>query len=159
MNIILLILGAFLIIFSIIKIIISLNNKEVEPISETSEKKNIRDDNQAREIKVKDIYDDKEKVGKNLIKEEPVEEFKIGKNIDFTTDDKEEDLFKDLKDPDNLDVKEEYIDVIETKNKRPNMTYEIINMYEEGLPVNEIAKRLKKGIREIEIILKINKIN
>lgn len=122
MNIILLVLGAFLIIFSIVKIIISLNSREAEDKTE---------------IKEETFNNDKE-VEENLIEE----------NI----------IYENITREEKPDFEEEYINIIDTSVNKPNMTDEIINMYEDGLTVNQIAKRLKKGIREIEIILKINKI-
>lgn len=122
MNIILLILGTFLIIFSIVKIIISLNSREIEEENEIKE----------------ELFDNEEEIEENTIEESIIYE-------NITTEEK-------------LDFEEEYINVIDTSINKPNMTDKIINMYEEGLTVNQIAKRLKKGIREIEIILKINKI-
>lgn len=82
----------------------------------------------------------------------------LGTNQTIHTE--EEILFRKLKETEKKkqDFEEEYIDIIDNKSNKPNMTDEIIDMYKEGLTVNEIAKRLKKGIREIEIILKINKI-
>lgn len=152
MNIILLILGAFLIIFSIVKITIGLNNKEIETISETKEEKQVEPN---IKLNVEPTNIEEEKLDYN---EERSETNIIGETIDTTIANEEENLFKDLEDAENLNFEEEYIDVITTENNRPNMTNEIINMYEKGLTVKEIAKRLKKGIREIEIILKINKI-
>lgn len=134
MNIILLILGAFLIIFSIVKIILSLNNREAEDRDEIKE----------------------EELEKNIIHEEELEdELEQSLEESFL-----EENFIEEKDyiEEKPDFEEKYIDVIDTSDNKSNMTEKIISMHKEGLTVNQIAKRLKKGVREIEIILKINKI-
>lgn len=145
MNIVLLILGVFLIIISIILITLNPSSTYESSLKVESEK----------EFDVPDMP----------LKKFVQNEYKDDFVVDFQEDyfEKEITELKNVKDisVEDLDEFEE-----EYKPSRPvaqnneeNVTDEIIKMYKEGFKSNEIAKELNKGIREIEIILKINNIN
>lgn len=145
MNIILLILGVFLILISIILITINSSN------SNTNEKTSVYEANQPFKAEEEQGFKtiDKE------IKKDERDNLDISEvSIDVENEETENDiLFEKL-------VKETSLkeDIKTKNNEENNITDQILKMHEEGLKTNEIAKRLKKGVREIEIILKVNKV-
>lgn len=147
MNIALLILGVVLIILSIILITINSNNTYENKIDiiESDKKLNYSE----LSIKEKrDIGSAFSKLDIDLQKKNYDEEL-----VDFesTKSDKLEKL---------EEFEEEYqLERSNTKSTGENVTSEIIKMYREGLTSNEIAKKLDRGIREIDIILKVNNIS
>lgn len=145
MNIVLLILGVFLIILSIILITINPSNTYEDRSKIESEKEFNIPEMPVRES-VEDKYDD------DFV-------------IDFQEDHFEKEILelknvKDILIEDLEEFEEEYkFERSNIQNNEENITDEIIKMHKEGLKSNEIAKKLDKGIREIEIILKVNNIN
>lgn len=191
MNIVLLILGVVIIVFS--TFLITLNSSKTqdkipESTFETySPKPNIK--NSQRETgenlfyeKIRDEVLESPIRKTNIKKVEPVEQkivtdFKVEENLfeqevireniiveDIIATENEE-YTEDREDTVNLTHEAECKPIIESQKKLSitdadgNITDKIIRMKQEGMSDNEIAKSLNKGVREIEIILKINKIN
>ena len=138
MNMTLLILGVLLILFSIILIIINTTDSSDKNFDTSIKEKTYEKVSED----IESISSD-DSVKEEIIKVEDIEDEKI--------DLEDEILYKNF-----TEVK---TDTANSINETENITDQIINMYTtEGLEVNEIAKKLKKGIREIEIILKVNEI-
>lgn len=141
MNMTLLILGVLLILFSTILIVINSTDTSNKYINGEVKEKSYEDISKSRQDILKDVRTNNETV------EVENENIKIEEKADL----EDEILYKDFTDKEH--------DKTESSENEVSMTDQIIKMYKvDGLEVNEIAKELKKGIREIDIILKVNKI-
>lgn len=139
MNIILLIIGIFLIIIPIILITINTND---------SPRTNIRSEGNRLTVTT------------DIPLEDEIENMEIKEKKEFDVDFQNH-YFKDSRA--NIKKIELYQDSYNMKkddfeSSEVNTTDEIIKMHGEGLSSNEIAKKLGKGVREIDIILKVNNI-
>ncbi len=141
MNITLLILGVFLILISTILIAVNSSNSKDES-SKYQNKQQPETDNLNTKYQ-------KEPPVKQ--KQQAVYQEKEINPIKYVTHAEDEILLRDIN-------KEESPEIIDLKEKPTNITDEIIHLHKEGLSVSQIAARLEKGIREIEIILKVNKL-
>ena len=140
MNITLLIFGVFLILVSTILIAINSSNLKDENLNYQNKQQdadilNAKFKEESITQQNKSVYQEQEQV--NPIK--------------YVTNAEDEILFRDVK-------KEEPKESSDFNKKPTNITDEIIYLHKEGLSVGQIASRLEKGIREIEIILKVNKL-
>lgn len=170
MNIALLVIGVMLVVCCVILITIN-SSKETQNQTEIKDTKahvksynsytpnrkvNLESGSEKEDLFYEKIRDE---VLKPSIKEE-VKEVKVIKDI--------EQKETNTKSVEHINLEQQeasvVLDVYKSKDKSENLdeeslTDKIIKMKKEGLGINEIAKKLDKGVREIEIILKINKIN
>lgn len=156
MNIALLILGVFFIILSLILIILNSNSvEETKPKLEVKikEQPNPLDLLEKKDIKIKDEY---------------ISSFETSLKENYNEKKIEKQKPTQLENIERVEKIEKTIEVVEEthdkvvssiESTRDDITDKIIKMHKEGYKVNEIAKKLEKGIREIEIILKVNNID
>ena len=161
LNISLNLIGIVLILYSIfiIKNDLLKNNLKIEDLT-TIEKnvKNYHDStndiilsfNELIELKLEKIDDEKDEKKDNELNKDNKSNKK-----EYNVDKKEDKLSIDSKDDNNRND-----ELLKTINKREEINpihEKVIELLEIGLTKEEIAKRMNKGIREIEIIIKMHK--
>lgn len=180
MNTVLLIVGVIIIVVFAVLIAVSSNKAPDKMLENHSPKRNIYTDNKEKSDnlfyeKIRDeVLESPIKKG-TVVKIEPIYERPARKlDVEEGTKDKKKNTQEivDIQEPlENTIIIEDIQSSVKQQESEKekklsiinedveNMTDRIIKMNQEGLTVNEIAKRLDKGVREIEITLKVNKIN